>query len=197
MELLNNSVWVDASLFPRVDEITILDAEQFMGARLRDSHVTGKTLRLDTAYISWNGTEILGRMPQLLLGLVIPRRRGLTLLRHHLGSEASNLVNIVLDPEQPEVVTLVGPRGLPATLPDNLETVDLDVALEAENFETLHGATKAVISLLKYLQARSPMIVGETSIEVGNGWIFHCSTPEDLNPTFTLEPPVYNPGVCI
>lgn len=200
MELLSNSVLVDAKLFPRVDKITILDATPFLRARLRGSFTPGQTVRLDTAFVSWaaDGT-VLGKMPQLLLALNIPHRRGLTLLRQYLGSEVENFTNIVLDPANPDVVTLVGPRRLPALMPEGLDMIHIDDALCGLNFEQLHGTTKAVIALLKYLQARSPMEVGDTLLDLKNGWGFRCVTRENEHPVFTLEEhaPVYNPGVCI
>lgn len=187
MEQLTNSVWVDAKLFPKVDNVTILDATPFLNARLRGQFIQGKTVRLDTAYVSWDQESVLGRLPQLLMALIIPKRPGLTLLRQYLGSEIENFTNVVLDPAQPDVVTLIGPRRLPAVMPPNLDTVKLDDALIAENFEQLHGTTKAVVALLKYLQTRSPMVTGETLLKVGNGWGLRCVTLEDQQPVFTLE----------
>lgn len=188
MELLSNSVWVDAKLFPKVDKVTMLDATPFLRARLRGSFTPGQAVRLDTAFVSWNVEgKVLGKMPQLLMALNIPKRPGLTLLRQYLGSEAENFTNIVLDPEQPDVVTLVGPRRLPTAMPEGLNMVDLDTVLCGLNFEQLHGTTKAVIALLKYLQARSPMEIGETLLNLENGWGFRCVTREGEHPVFTLE----------
>jgi hypothetical protein len=187
MELLNNSVWVDAKLFPRVDRVTILDATKFFRARLRSSFQPGQALRLDTAFITWDGESVLGKIPQLMMGLVIPHRKGLTLLRQHLGSEIQNFTHVVLDPEQPDVVTLVGPRQLPKEVPEGLEMIEVGVALAPSNFDQLHGTTKALIAMLKYIQHLDPQDIGERLFGLNNGWSLKCMTQQGYQPVFTLE----------
>lgn len=187
MEMLKNSILVDARLFPKVDKVTILECGQFMTSKLKGEYVEGRTLRLDTAYISWDGTSILGKIPQLLMALVIPHRPGLTLLHQYLGSEAQNFTHVILDPEQPGIVTLIGPRALPRDLPEGLSMVSVAEALEPQNFDQLHGTTRAVVGMMKFIQFKEYLAATEESLfSLNVGWTLR-KVSEINGPVFTLE----------
>lgn len=187
MEMLRNSIVVDASLFPKVDKITILECAQFMNAKLRGSYVEDKTLRLDTAYVSWNGDAILGKLPQLLMALIIPHRPGLTLLRQHLGSEINNFTHLILDPAQPDVATLVGPRALPEVLPDGLSMVNVSEAVQAENFDKLHGTMQGLLGLMSFIKLKQYTTTAEELLmSLNNGWNLRM-VDGHTTPVFTLE----------
>jgi len=187
MQMLHNSVVVDARLFPKVDKVTVLECAQFMDAKLRGSYVEGRTLRLDTAFISWNGDAIMGKVPQLMMALVIPHRPGLTLLRQYLGSEIQNFTHAILDPAQPGVVTLVGPRKLPDVVPDGLAMIDVVEALKPENFDQLHGTAQGMLGLIAFIKYKQYVTEAEELVmSLKNGWDLHMVNGHGTT-VFTLE----------
>lgn len=175
-----NSIYLDRKLFPTVTELCIMNAAQFIGARLR-SEPGPHTIRADMTLAAFDGTALMGNEKSYLIGAVIKRQPGVTLLRQLLGSNAPSFEYVIFDPLEPEVVTFTGPRRLPNPLPEGSDLVEVDALLP--RFPELTQANRALIGMLKYSLAIDPK-AGADRLDLGNGWSVAVVNP--WSPMFVI-----------
>ena len=162
-----NSIYVDKRLFPKVSELTILDASMIFDSRLKgaeDEH----TIRLDIYSVAWDGKAILGTDQAHMIGRRLPPNKGATRLRHALGQHAAAFNYIVCDPQEPNVVSLIGPSPVPPGYSEDFKLTPLEDLMLADKFATLTPATKAAMALLKYVSTRDPRTIGTYLLGLGN-----------------------------
>lgn len=182
-----NSVYIDRRLFPKVSELTILDASTIFDSRMRDGEGE-HTIRLDIYSVAWDGTSIFGTDRSCLIGRRPPMSKGATRLRHVLGQHAKAFNYIVCDPQEPNVVSLIGPALIPeGSHGEGFKLTPLAALLEADKFTSLTPVTKAVMALLKYVSTYDPSQVGATLLGLGNGWSIECVTTLGEAPTFFVR----------
>lgn len=181
-----NSIYVDRRLFPKVSELTILDASAIFDSRLRDGEGE-HALRLDVYSVAWDGASVFGTDKSHLIGRKLPANKGATRLRHVLGRNAEAFSHIVVDPQMPDVVSLIGPAPVPKEYGPEFKVVPLEDILVSDRFEVLDHTTQAVMAMLKYISIHDPSQVGANLVGLGNGWSVECVTPLGEAPTFFIR----------
>jgi hypothetical protein len=181
-----NSIYVDRRLFPTVAELTILDARSIFDSRLKDSEGE-HTIRLDIYSVAWDGTNVFGTDKSYLIGRNLPPHKGATRLRHVLGGNVEAFTHIICDPQQPDVVALVGPSPIPQNYGEEFKVTPLADLLETSKFATLDNVTKATMAMMKYVSTNNPNALGATVLGLGNNWSIECVTTLGEAPTFFVR----------
>jgi hypothetical protein len=181
-----NSIYVDRRLFPKVSELTILDASTIFDSRLKgaeDEHA----IRLDIYSVAWDGKSVLGTDQSYMIGRRLPSHKGATRLRHALRQHVKAFNYIVCDPQEPNVVSLVGPSPVPQGYGEDFKLTLVEDLLASEKFATLTTPTKAVVALLKFVSTYDPSRIGTYLLGLGNGWTIESVTPFGEPATFFVR----------
>lgn len=181
-----NSIYVDRRLFPKAAELTVLDARSIFDSRLKDSEGE-HTIRLDIYSVAWDGTSVLGTDTTYLIGRSLPPHKGATRLRHALGQHVEAFTHIVIDPENPKVVALIGPAPVPKGYGEEFKLTPLADLLAADKFNSVDQVTRATMAMLKFVSTHNPNKIGATLMSLDNGWSVECVTTFGEAPVFFVR----------
>lgn len=182
-----HSIYVDRQLFPTVSELSVLDASEIFESRLRGANEK-YAIRLDIYYVAWDGDSILGTDSTYLIGWKLPPHKGATRLRHALGAHMAYFKYMVCDPNEPNVVSLIGLSPVPTKYSEELKLTPLFELIEPAKFVELNSVTKAVTAMMRYMQFFEFASQGCTRLmDFENGWLLECVAPLGEAPSFFLR----------
>jgi hypothetical protein len=184
--MISNSIYVDRRLFPKVEELSILDSASIFDSRLKGSE-DEHSIRLDLYSVAWDGTSVLGTDHTYLIGRRPPVNKGATRLRHVLGRNVGAFPYMVVDPENPGVVALIGPSPVPKDYGEDLKLTALSDLLEPTKFDSLSRVTRATLAMMKYVGTYDPSSPGAQTLQVTPTWEIECVTLLGHTPAFFMR----------